>query len=70
LVVSPSKAVRPVLVDINGNPRLDQKGQTIQHKLGPGENARGVAFRLTREHIPNRRGDFNRKLNYPNVGKF
>jgi hypothetical protein len=25
-----------------------------------------VAYKLTREHVPNRRGDFNRKIIYPN----
>jgi hypothetical protein len=58
-----------VLVDINGAPRLE-KGKPIQHKLKPGENARGAAYRLTREHIPNRRGDFNREIIYPSTGKF
>jgi hypothetical protein len=24
-----------------------------------------VAYKLTREHVPNRRGDFNRKIIYP-----
>jgi len=58
------------LVDINGAARLDAKGKPIQRKLGPGEDARKVACWLTKEHIPNRRGDFNRKIIYPNVGKF
>jgi hypothetical protein len=58
------------LVDINGVQRLDRKGKPIQHKLEPGEDARKVAYKLTKDHIPHRSGDFNRKILYPNVGKF
>jgi len=58
------------LVDINGVQRFDKKGKPIRHKLRPGEDPRKVAYRLTKEHIPNRRGDFNRTINYPPIGKF
>jgi hypothetical protein len=58
-----------MLVDKDGVPRKDAKGKPIQHKLKPGETERGVAYKLTREHIPDRRGDFHRKIQYFNVGK-
>jgi hypothetical protein len=58
-----------MLVDRDGVPRKDAKGKPIQHKLKPGETERGVAYKLTRENIPDRRGDFNRKIIYPNLGK-
>ena len=58
------------LVDINGVQRFDKKGKPICHQLKPGEDARKVAYNLTRDNIPNRSGDFNRKIIYPNVGKF
>jgi len=59
-----------VLVDIEGKPRLDKKGNRIERKIGPGENSRSVAFKLTRDNIPNRNNDFNRKIIYPSMGKF
>jgi hypothetical protein len=59
-----------VLVDANGNQRKDTKGRPIKHKLTPADNPRSVAARLVRANIPDRRGDFNRKLNYFNMGKF
>jgi hypothetical protein len=59
-----------VLVDIHGNKRRDAKGRLIQKRLVPGESHRKVAARLTREHVPNRRGDFNRKIIYPPTGRF
>ena len=59
-----------VLVDINGNPRLNKKGKRLEYKLKPGENARTIAALLVRDHLPNHRDDFHRKIIYPNVGKF
>jgi len=58
------------LVDINGVQRFDKKGKPICHQLKPGEDARKVAYNLTRDNIPNRSGDFNRKIIYPNVENF
>ena len=59
-----------VLVDINGNPRLNKKGKRLEYKLKPGENARRIAALLVRDHMPNHREDFNRKIEYFNPGKF
>ena len=58
------------LVDINGVQRLDKKGKPIQYKLKEGEDPRKAAYRLTRDNIPNRSGDFNRRIIYPDAGKF
>ena len=59
-----------VLVDKNGVPRLNKKGKRLDYKLKPGQNARRIAALLVRDHLPTYRGDFNRKIIYPNVGKF
>ena len=59
-----------VLVDKNGVPRLNKKGKRLEYKLKPGQNARTIAALLVREHMPDYRGDFHRKIIYPNVGKF
>jgi hypothetical protein len=56
-----------VLVDIHGNKRRDAKGRLIQKRLMRGESPRSVAQKLTRAHIPDRRGDFNRKIIYPKL---
>jgi hypothetical protein len=57
-----------VLVDKDGKPRLNRKRKRLEYKLKPGENARRIAALLVREHLPNYRGDFNRKIIYPNLG--
>ena len=59
-----------VLVDINGNQRRDQKGKPIERKLTPADNPRTIAARLVREHMPKRNTNFNRKIIYPDIGKF
>jgi hypothetical protein len=58
-----------VLVDINGKPRLNKKGKRLDYKLKPGQNARRIAALLIRDHMPNHRDDFHRKIIYPNLGK-
>ena len=57
------------LVTSTGRPRLGRMGKPLTRKLAPGEDAKTAAYRLTRENMPNRRDNFNRKLNYPNLGK-
>jgi hypothetical protein len=59
-----------VLVDKNGIPRTNKKGKRLDYKLKPGENARRIAALLIKDHLPNYKGDFNRTIVYPNVGKF
>ena len=59
-----------VLVDINGVPRTNKKGKRLEYKIKPGQNARRIAALLVRDHLPNYRGDFNRKIIYPDMGKF
>jgi hypothetical protein len=54
-----------VLVDKNGNQRLTPKGKPIQRKLNPGDNQRTIAARLVREHLPQPKSDFNRRIFYP-----
>ena len=54
-----------VLVDKNGNPRTNRKGKRLDYKLKPGQNARRIAALLIRDHLPDYRGDFNRKISYP-----
>ena len=58
-----------VLVTKTGAQRYDIKGKPIRHKLQPGETARKVAWRLTKDHAPKRRTDFNRPIAYFNPGK-
>jgi hypothetical protein len=59
-----------ILVDINGVPRLNKKGKRLAYKLKPGQNARTIAALLVRDHMPNHREDFHRKIEYFNPGKF
>ena len=42
----------------------------LEHRLKAGQNARTIAALLVRDHLPNHRDDFHRKIIYPNVGKF
>lgn len=58
-----------VLVTQKGAQRYDRKGKAITHKLKPGETARAVAWRLTKDNMPNRNSGFNRPLRYPDLGK-
>lgn len=59
-----------VLVDAKGVPQLNKKGKQLEYKLKPGQNDRTIAALLVRDHLPNHRDDFHRKIIYPNVGKF
>jgi hypothetical protein len=59
-----------VLVNKDGVARLNKKGKRLEYKLKPGQNARKIAALLIRDHIPDYRGDFNRKIEYFNTGKF
>ena len=59
-----------VLVTAKGAQRYDRKGKAIRQLIAPGETARRVAWRLTKEHMPKRNSGFNRKIHYPNLGKF
>jgi hypothetical protein len=53
-----------------GGPRQKKLETRLEYKLKPGQNDRTIAALLVRDHLPNHRDDFHRKIIYPNVGKF
>jgi hypothetical protein len=55
------------LVTQKGTQRSDKKGNPIKAPIPAGHTARSVAWRLTKQHMPNRGGGFNRKLIYPTI---
>ena len=57
------------LVNANGSARLNSEGKPIKRPMASGETEHEVAHWLTRQHIPNRRSDFNRRLHYWDRGK-
>jgi hypothetical protein len=58
-----------VLVTRTGAQRYDAKKKPIRQKLKDGENARSIAWHLTKQHMPNRNSGFNRPLRYFDPGK-
>jgi hypothetical protein len=58
------------LVTVNGTPRKGRtSGKPLTRTLSAGETAREAAYRLTKENLPARKSDFNRKIYYPSRGK-
>lgn len=61
-----------ILVDHFGNPVRDPHGKTYRKKLQPGEDARVIAGRLTKQFRSARRGGrdskFSAPINYPKTG--
>ena len=57
-----------VLVTRTGAQRYDAKKKPIR-QLKDGENARSIAWHLTKQHMPNRNSGFNRPLRYFDPGK-
>jgi hypothetical protein len=61
-----------MLTDRKGNPAGDETGRKFTHKLTPGEDARAIACKLTKELRLALRGNsalagFEGKINYPKV---
>ena len=61
------------LTDREGNPAGDETGRRFTHKLAPGEDARAIACKLTKELRLVLRGNsapvagFEGEINYPKV---
>ena len=58
-----------VLVTAKGVQRYAKGGKPIRSAIGPGETARKVAWRLTKQNAPSRRPGFNGPISYFNPGK-
>lgn len=57
------------LVTRDGKQRHTRKGAAIKERVPLGATARSVAWRLTKQNMPNRNSGFTRRIQYFNPGK-